>query len=107
MGENNVSELESIKRKLITWKRTADQELKEFSDQPSPAPLEAAFPSIAKWVQSYGHIAIGDQDGFGFIVRAIDDGGLVLEDDKPPTLAEAMVALEDRLTQRLEAAGTV
>ena len=46
------------------------------------------------WVQCYGHIEIGDQEGFGFIVRALDCGGLVFEDDKPRTLAEAMVALE-------------
>ena len=85
---------------LRAW--VAEQELKEFSDQPSPAQLEAAFPSVAKWVQSYGHIEIGDRDGIGFIVRAIDCGGLIFEDDKPRTLAEAMVALEDRLTQWLE-----
>jgi hypothetical protein len=53
-----------------------------------------AFPAIAKWVEGYGHIEIGDQEGFGFIVRAIDYGGQVFEDSKPSTLAEAMAALE-------------
>jgi hypothetical protein len=47
----------------------------------------------------YGHIEIGDQEGFGFIARALDYGGLVLEDDKPTTLAEALAALENGLTK--------
>ncbi len=89
---------------LRAW--AADQGLQEFSNQPSPAQFEAAFPSIAKWVRGYGHIEIGDQDGFGFIVRAIDYGGLIFEDDKPRTLAEAMVALEDGLTRWFEAEET-
>ena len=46
------------------------------------------------WVQCYGHIEIGDQEGFGFSVRALDYGGLAFEDGKPRTLAEAMAALE-------------
>ena len=58
------------------------------------ASVEKAFPAVAKWVQSYGHIEIGDQEGFGFVVRALDCGGVVFEDDKPDTLAEAMAALE-------------
>lgn len=47
--------------------------------------IEKTFPSIAKWVQSYGHIEIGDQESFGFTVRALDYGGMVFEDDKPST----------------------
>ena len=35
----------------------------------------------------------------GFVVRALDYGGLVFEDDKPRTLAEAMAALEIGLRQ--------
>jgi hypothetical protein len=42
----------------------------------------------------YGHIEIGDQESFGFVVRALDYGGLVFEDDKADTLAEAMAVLE-------------
>ena len=61
---------------------------------PRPTDVQKAFPAIAMWVQCYGHIEIGDQEGFGFVVRALDYGGLVFEDDKPRTLAEAMAALE-------------
>ena len=66
---------------------------------PSPTDIEKAFPAVAKWVNGFGHIEIGDQEGFGFIVRAIDYGGVVFEDDKPNTLAEAMLALEKGLAE--------
>jgi hypothetical protein len=56
--------------------------------------IEELFPAIAKWVQRYGHIEIGDQEMFGFVARALDYGGLVFEDDRPDTLAEALAALE-------------
>ena len=60
--------------------------LKPTADQAS---VEKMFPAIARWVQGYGHIEIGDQEGFGFVSRALDYGGLVFEDDRPDTLAEA------------------
>jgi hypothetical protein len=69
---------------------------------PAQAQVETLFPSAAKWVNGYGHIEIGDQEGFGFIVRAIDYGGVVFEDDRPDTLAEAMAALEKGLAEWFE-----
>ena len=66
---------------------------------PSPTDIEKAFPAVAKWVNGFGHIEIGDQEGFGFIVRAIDYGGVIFEDDKPNTLAEAMLAFEKGLAE--------
>ena len=63
------------------------------------AQVEELFPAIAKWVNCYGHIEIGDQELFGFVVRAFDCGGMVFEDDKPDTLVEAMAALEKGLTE--------
>jgi hypothetical protein len=69
------------------------------------ADVEKLFPAIAKWVRGGGHIEIGDQEGFGFTVRAIDYGGLVFEDDKAETLAEAMAALEHGLTEYFEHEG--
>jgi hypothetical protein len=59
--------------------------------------VEKLFPAIAQWVRGYGHIEIGDQEMFGFVVRALDYGGLVFEDNRPDTLAEAMAALEKGL----------
>jgi hypothetical protein len=64
---------------------------------PSPTSTEKAVPAVAKWVNGFGHVEIGDREGFGFIVRAIDYGGVIFEDDKPNTLAEAMLALEKGL----------
>jgi hypothetical protein len=49
-------------------------------------------------VQGHGHIEIGEQEGFGFVVRALDFGGLVFEDNKAETLAETLAALEKGLT---------
>jgi hypothetical protein len=66
---------------------------------PGRSHIGEQFSAVAKWVQGHGHIEIGDQEGFGFVVRALDYGGLVFEDDKPNTLAEAMAALEKRLTK--------
>ena len=76
---------------------------------PKPTDVQKDFPAIAVWVQNYGHIEIGDQEGFGFIVRALDYGGMVFEDNKATTLAEAMAALETGLLkwfkqQRIELA---
>jgi hypothetical protein len=70
--------------------------IKPSADQTS---VETAFPAIARWVKGYGYIEIGDQESFGFVVRALADGGLVFEDDKPNTLAEAMSALEEGLVR--------
>ena len=60
--------------------------------------VEKLFPAIAQWVRD-GHIEIGDQEMFGFVARALDYGGLVFEDDRPDTLAEAMAALEKGLSK--------
>lgn len=72
---------------------------------PGSTDVEQSFPATAKWVQGYGHVEIGDQEGFGFIVRAIDYGGVVFEDDKAGTLAEAMAALEKGLAGHFEREG--
>jgi hypothetical protein len=61
------------------------------------AKVAKLFPAVAKYVEGYGHIEIGDQETFGFIVRALDYGGMVFEDAKPSTLAEALAALENGL----------
>jgi hypothetical protein len=57
------------------------------------AGVEKLFPAVAQWVRD-GHIEVGDQEGFGFVARALDYGGLAFEDDRPNTLAEALASLE-------------
>jgi hypothetical protein len=61
--------------------------------------VERLFPAITLWVSGYGHIEVGDQEGFGFVVRALDYGGLVFEDDRPATFAAALASLEEGLRQ--------
>jgi hypothetical protein len=61
--------------------------------------VETVFPAISAHVGGYGHIEIGDQEGLGFMLRAIGDGGLASEDDRPDTLAESMAALEAGLSR--------
>ena len=69
------------------------------------ASVEKLFPAVAQWVRGYGHIEIGDQEMFGFVARALDDGNLAFEDDKPDTLAEAMASLEKGLRKRFDEQG--
>lgn len=71
----------------------------KFKTTTGHSKVEELFPAIARWVQGYGHIEIGDQERFGFVVRAIDYGGQVFKDDTAETLGEAMVALERGLAR--------
>jgi len=65
--------------------------------------LEKAYPTVADFVRTQGWIEIGDQEGIGFVVRALDYGGLVFETHKPKTLAEAMAALEQGIAESRKA----
>ena len=67
--------------------------------------VEKLFPAIAQWVRGYGHIESGDQEMFGFVARALDYGGMVFEDDRPDTLAEAMASLERGLAEYFKREG--
>ena len=69
------------------------------------AKVETMFPAIARYVRGYGYVEIGDQESFGFVVRALGYGGLDYEDDTPETLAEAMVVLEAGLSKWFEEQG--
>ncbi len=60
------------------------------------------FPALARYVERHGYVEIGEQELFGFVVRAIGDGGTAYKDDKPSTLAEAMAALEQGLAKWFE-----
>jgi hypothetical protein len=71
---------------------------------PGPGHIDEQFPALAQWVQD-GHIEIGDQEGFGFVVRALDYGRQVFEDNRPRTLVEAMLALEKGLREWFEEQG--
>src|SRR5205085_12305269 len=68
------------------------------------ASVEKMFPAVAQWVRD-GHIEVGDQEGFGFVARALDYGGLAFEDDRPRRLAEALASLEKGLREWFEEQG--
>ena len=58
------------------------------------SPLDVVYPNVARFVQTQGWIEIGDHEGEGWVVRALDYGGMIFESRKPKNLAEAMAALE-------------
>ena len=62
--------------------------------------LEETYPNIARWVEAYGWIEIGQDDYSPSFVRALDVGGMVWEgSDSYETLDEAMQALEAGLAE--------
>lgn len=81
------------------------QRAKMVRPQPEQTQVEGLFSSIARYVRGYGVIEIGDQEGFGFVARAIGYGGIDFEDDSPETLAEAMAVLEAGLGRWFEEQG--
>jgi hypothetical protein len=104
----------SVERKLPGIEKAYRDYLRRLRDEqragmvePSAeqAKVETMFPAIARYVRGYGYVEIGDQESFGFVVRAIGYGGLDFEDDDPDTLAEATAVLEAGLTRWFEEQG--
>jgi hypothetical protein len=69
---------------------------------PGPPPVADQFPAISTWVREHGRIEVGRREA-GFVARALDDAGLVFENNGCDTLDEAMAALEEGLTGRFKA----
>ena len=44
-----------------------------------PQEFDEAFPAVVRWVKTQGRIEIGVEEGQGFVVRALDAGGVVFE----------------------------
>lgn len=82
-----------LSRNLETMEMVADMTKRS---EPK-ANIEAVFPNVAEWVQGCGWIEIGDQGWQGFVVRALNEGGMIYEKEGCHTLAEAMTALEKGL----------
>ena len=68
--------------------------------KPRPASVEQQFPAISLWVEAFGRIEVGRGRESGFVARALDDSGPAFENDESKTLAEALAALEEGLTER-------
>jgi hypothetical protein len=61
------------------------------------ASVDRQFPAIGQWVQECGWIEVGRRKATGFVARALDDGGLVVESNISNTLTEALAALDEGL----------
>ncbi len=66
---------------------------------PRPADPGRQFPVLAHWVQEGGRIEVGRREA-RFVARALDDAGVVFENNGSTTLAEALAALEEGLAGR-------
>ena len=107
--------IEVVKAKILpAWKEVAQdggiEHARRWRSHSSPkitqdTLLAAMFPSIAKWVRRGGWIEIGDQSGCGFVVRVLDEGGLVFEDNEARTLDEAMTTLERGISEQVDDIG--
>jgi Domain of unknown function (DUF6930) len=67
---------------------------------PRPADPGRQFPAIGMWVRESGWIEVGRRKEAGFVARALDDAGLVFENNSSSTLGEALAALEEALAER-------
>ena len=75
------------------------------TDEATSGDIENSYPAVAQWVQGCGWIEIGDQEGLGFSVRALDLGGVVFEDANCRSLTEAMASLESGLAVAMKELG--
>ena len=73
--------------------------MKKIKPNADQAIVERRFRLSPRGVRHCGPLEIGDQYGCGFIVRALDYGGVVFEDQESSTLAEAMASPEQGLAQ--------
>lgn len=113
MGEDSEFVAKSVARhapkrkpaKHAASKKTA-RSTPKFKPTAEQMQVEKFFPAIAEWVEGYGHIEIGNDEGLGFVVRALDFDDLVFEDDRANTLAEAMATLEESLAKWIKEDGS-
>ncbi len=56
--------------------------------------INRSFPNIADWIQGSEWSEIGNREWQGFVVRALGEGGEVIEVEQCKSLGEALVALE-------------
>jgi hypothetical protein len=91
--ERKLPEIEEAYRDYLRRLRD-EQRVGMIKPSPTQVKVETMFPAIAKWVQAYGWIEVGQQELFGFVARAVHEGGTQVEDERADSLAEAMAALE-------------
>jgi hypothetical protein len=72
---------------------------KTDKEEPEIKPVAAQFPHVAEWAERCGWIEFGDENGHEFVVRAMNEGGLICEAEGFRTFGEALVALENVLAK--------
>jgi hypothetical protein len=90
---DTILPLDEIKARLGRQVTCQQFGMDQYADIVCLEPLDITGLAMNAWNR------LGEQEMFGFIVRALGDGGLAYEDDKPSTLAEAMAALEKALVK--------
>ena len=53
--------------------------------------FDATYPTIARWVQEYGWIEIGQDDMSRSFIRALNEGGMIWEGRKSHIPADLVV----------------
>jgi hypothetical protein len=97
--QDDLPELEEVYLDFLReMRRTGPRSIIMLS--PRPTDLGRQSPATGQWVQENGWIEVGRKEG-RFVVRALDDAGLVFENNSSTTLAEALAALEEGLAGRL------
>ena len=64
-----------------------------------PQEFDEAFPAVARWLKTQGRIEIGVEGGQGFVVRALNDGGMVFEGKGDKSVGQALTALQRRIAE--------
>jgi hypothetical protein len=72
---------------------------------PRPADPGRQFPALGQWVRESGWIEVGQRKEAGFVARALDDAGVVFENNSSTTLAEALAALAEGLAEYFKREG--
>jgi hypothetical protein len=68
--------------------------------------LDTTYPTVARWVQEYGWIEIGQDEMSRSFIRAIDEGDMVWEGKAHyPTLDDALQDLEAGLIAWMQEQG--
>ena len=64
-----------------------------------PQEFDEAFPALVRWVKTRRRIEIGVEGQQGFVVRALDESGMVFEGKTGKSAGEALTALQRRIAQ--------
>ncbi|MHC5539996.1 DUF6930 domain-containing protein [Singulisphaera rosea] len=65
----------------------------------TPQQFDEAFPAVVNWVKTHGRIEIGVEAGQGFVVRVMDEEGVVFEGKTGKTVGEALTTLQEWIAQ--------